>query len=71
MTAPVKKFRDGTLSADIWANTYEGKMRYSITTQKVYKTEAGEWKATPSLSHHDAIRMSALLRLAYEWVVQQ
>jgi|TARA_R100000084_G_scaffold101051_1_gene55914 hypothetical protein len=71
MNTPVKKFRDGTLSADIWANEYEGKIRYSITTQKVYRTEAGEWKTTPSLSHQDAIRMSALLTLAYEWVVQQ
>jgi hypothetical protein len=71
MTAPIKKFRDGTLSVDIWANTYEGKVKYSITTQKVYKTEAGEWKTTPSLSHQDALRVSKLLGLAYEWVVQQ
>ena len=68
---PIQKFRNGAISVDIWANNTDNGVLYTITTQKVYKNEKGEWQTTNNLNATDALKLSHLLNLASDWVVQQ
>ena len=69
---PTQEFKDFPLSVAIWEQTNkEGKKYYSTSSYKSYKNEDGDWKQTNSLIGNESLRMSALLRLAHEWIIQQ
>jgi hypothetical protein len=71
MNAPVKKFRNGAISVDIWQNSNEKGNFYSFSIQKVYKNDKDEWATTNNFSPVDGLKLSHLLKLANDWVVQQ
>ena len=69
---PTQEFKDFPLSVAIWEQTNnEGRKYYSVSSYKSYKNADGEWKQTNSLIGNESLRMSALLRLAHEWIIQQ
>lgn len=69
---PIQEFKDFPLSVAIWEQTNnEGRKYYSVSSYKSYKNADGEWKQTNSLIGNESLRMSALMRLAHEWIIQQ
>ena len=68
---PEKKFRSGSIIADVWNNTgkKDGK-EFSFKTvsiQRGYKDDQDEWKNTNSLRASDIPRALLVLQKAYEY----
>jgi hypothetical protein len=64
---PVQKFRAGTVTASIWANkSKDGNDFKSVSFEKGYKTEKGDWQKTNNLNVSDLPKASVVLSKAYE-----
>jgi hypothetical protein len=68
MSKPIKKFRVGGVSAAVWKNNDDF---YSVTLQKSYKDEGGEWKNTDSLNHGDLLNAAKALERAESYISSQ
>ena len=69
---PEKKFRAGTIAATVWKNqadkdgkTYEYR---TVSFERSYKNEKGEWNTTNSLRLNDLPKASLVLTKAYEYL---
>ena len=70
---PVKRFRAGAISATVWENqavTKNGEIAtfYTVSLDRSYKDESGEWQHTASYRINDLPRAKLVLEKAYEWV---
>lgn len=70
---PVKRFRAGAISATVWENqtvTKNGEVAtfYTVSLDRSYKDESGEWQHTASYRVNDLPRAKLVLEKAYEWV---
>ncbi len=70
MNTPKKTFRAGAISATIWNNTADKNgetVEYStVTFERSYKDDSGDWKTTNSLRVNDLPKASLVLQKAYE-----
>ena len=74
VNAPEKKFSTGVISATIWKNSGTSKKGdpvefRTISLQRRYTDEKGEWKSTSSLRINDLPKASLVLNKAYEYLV--
>ncbi len=70
MTVPIQKISVSGVSAAVWENAgKEGKTYFSVSLEKRYKTETGEWKNTGSLRTADLPKAVLALQKAYEFLV--
>lgn len=67
---PIARLRCGAVSVSIWENKgkKDGKEYNikSVTMQRSYKDEKGEWKNSESFSGSDILVLSRLLVIAHE-----
>ena len=71
---PERKFSTGALVATVWENQGKSKegedVSYkTISLQRRYKDEKGEWKSTNSFRLNDLPKASLVLQKAYEYFV--
>ena len=71
---PERKFSTGALVATVWENQGKSKegedVSYkTISLQRRYKDEKGEWKSTNSFRLNDLPKASLVLQKAYEYLV--
>ena len=71
---PEKKFRAGAISATVWKNSGQSKQGENvefrtISLERAYKNQAGEWQHTTSLRLNDVPRACVALQKAYEYLV--
>ena len=74
VNAPEKKFSTGVISATIWKNSGTSKKGEpvefrTISLQRRYTNENGEWKSTSSLRINDLPKASLDSNKAYEYLV--
>lgn len=62
---PVLKLHAGCLKVAVWENEHEGKKFHSVTLQRSYKDDKGEWHDTNSLPTRDLAAAAALLLDVY------
>ena len=70
---PVKKFQAGGIVAALWRNNM--KLRngeeietLSVTVDRNYRVDGGEWKTSASLRLNDIPKAQLVLRQAYEYM---
>jgi len=73
MNQPETRFLAGGVSASVWTNKRTDKdgnpiETQSVTFQKRYKDENGEWKSTASLRDRDLPNAMVVLAKAYEYM---
>ena len=71
---PEKKFSTGALVATVWDNQGKSKegedINYkTISLQRRYKDEKGEWQSSNSFRLNDLPKASLVLQKAYEYLV--
>ena len=71
---PEKKFSTGALVATVWDNQGKSKegddVNYkTISLQRRYKDEKGEWQSSNSFRLNDLPKASLVLQKAYEYLV--
>lgn len=64
---PIHTIRLGVISASIWRNEHDGKIRHNVTFSRGYKTKDG-WKESQSFGRDDLPRVTKCADLAYEWI---
>ena len=74
VNAPEKKFSTGVISATIWKNSGTSNKGEpvefrTISLQRRYTNDNGEWKSTSSLRINDLPKASLVLNKAYEHLV--
>jgi hypothetical protein len=66
---PVKKFQVGAVNASVWKNAGKEGMEFlSVSLQKRYKDEKGEWQSSSSFKPGDLPKAVLVLQKAYEYV---
>ena len=71
---PERKFSTGALVATVWENQGKSKegddVSYkTVSLQRRYKDEKGEWKSANSFRLNDIPKASLVLQKAYEYLV--
>jgi hypothetical protein len=71
---PEKRFSTGAISATVWKNSGVSKTGQqvefrSITLQRRYKDQKGEWQTSNSLRVNDLPKAALVLNKAYEYLV--
>lgn len=62
---PVEQVRIGTVVAAIWANDTEKGVRYGVTFERLYRTEDGKWKSTPTFNRDDLLVLAKVADQAH------
>ncbi len=66
---PIKKFQVGSVHAAVWKNAgKEGQEFLSVSLDKRYKDEKGEWKSSSSYKPGDLPKAVLVLQKAYEYI---
>ena len=66
---PIKKFQIGAVNASVWKNkSKEGTEFLSVSLQKRYKDEQGQWQSSSSYKPSDLPKAVLVLQKAYEFV---
>lgn len=70
---PIKRFKAGAISATVWENHTTNKAGeqtsfYTVTLDRAYKDNAGEWQHANSYRTSDLPRAQLVLQKAYEWI---
>ena len=68
---PVKTIPMANLKAAIWRNTNEKGPKFSVTFERIYKTEAGEWKSSHTYTRDDLLTLAKLADWAHTWIVTE
>lgn len=50
---PIKKFKVGNISVNIWERTHENKMFHNFSAERSYKDDNGEWQSSASFGYED------------------
>lgn len=68
---PVKKFRIGYLTVNIWENEGQGdRTWYSVDIQRTFK-DGDDLRNTSALNHADLLPAAHLLTKANAWIMDQ
>lgn len=65
--SPVKKFWENGVSVAVWKND----KGYSLSIQKSYKDEDGEYQTSESYFPSDALVLAGLLNHAHMWIAEK
>lgn len=66
---PIKKYQVGQIQASVWKNaSKEGSEFLSVSLQKRYKDEKGQWQSSSSFKPGDLPKAVLVLQKAYEFV---
>ncbi len=65
---PAAKYRLGNVSVSVWKNDSGF---YSVTLQRSYKDDAGEWQNTDQLGHGDLLNAAKLLERAEDYIARR
>ena len=65
---PVHEVRLGVIKAAIWENTVGDNLRYNVTFSRIYKNEAGEWKASDNFGRDDLLVLAKVADQAHSWI---
>ena len=74
---PVKKIKVGAIDAAVWKNTIKQAktdadiVSYSVTIERRYKDQGGEWQGTNSYRMNDMPKAVLALQKAYEYVTME
>jgi hypothetical protein len=68
MSKPLKKFRIGYITANVWQNKKDDTTFYTVDLQRTYKDDAGEYQNTTSLNHSDLLNAAVVLKRAEEFI---
>ena len=73
---PEKKFSTGVLTATVWENqgkskTGEDVSFKTVSFQRRYKDQNGDWQSTNTLRINDLPKASLVLQKAYEYLVMK
>jgi hypothetical protein len=63
---PAAVVRRGAISASIWRNKTKGKYWYSVSLQRCYKDDDGEFAYSETLNLHDLLHGARVLQLAWD-----
>ena len=68
-TRPVRTYTAFPIELAVWSRAieseYAGRALYSVTVQRVYKDEHGQWQRTRNLHLEDLPKLAQLLPLAF------
>ncbi|MGP1345501.1 MAG: hypothetical protein ACTS3F_02380 [Phycisphaerales bacterium] len=67
---PVEQVRIGTTVAAIWANETDKGVRYGVTFERLYRTEDGKWKSTPTFNRDDLLVLAKVADRAHTRVYE-
>ncbi len=66
---PIKKYQVGQIQASVWKNAgKEGLEFLSVSLQKRYKDDKGQWQSSSSFKPGDLPKAVLVLQKAYEFV---
>ncbi len=71
---PEKDFRAGPVRATVWKNVSkaeDGRTYSTVSIERSYKDQNGEWQKTTSLRLNDLPKASLVLSKAYEYLTLQ
>ena len=67
---PPAELRIGTLKAALWANDVNGRTRYNVTFDRLYRTDKGEWRTSRSFRRDDLLVLAKLANRAHSRVFE-
>ncbi len=67
---PARIVRLGAMRAAIWRNTSEKGTRFSVTLERVYRTDQGEWQYTSSFGRDELLLAAKVLDLAHSAIFE-
>lgn len=65
---PVSEVKVGRVRAAIWARETKNGTRYGVTVGRLYRTEEGPWRTSPSLDLEDLLLAAKALDFADSWI---
>jgi len=72
---PVKRFRDGIISASVWRQDGKTGAFFNVTLERSYLVDEGtpqqKWEYTASLGRYDLLSAAKLLGQAHTWIVRE
>lgn len=68
---PVHVERLGRVSAAVWANEGEHRMRYSVTLCRLYKDQKQQWQTSESFSRDDLLQLAKVCDRAHSWICER
>ncbi len=69
---PAATFRHRTISASVFENQgQQGRTYYSVSVQKRFKPEGGEWQTSNSFMRDELPVLQELVRQAYAFILEQ
>lgn len=68
---PVHEIRLGRIKAAIWENDTQNGTRHSVTLQRIYKDDEGNWQYTTSFGRDDLPLVCKVADLVHSWIYQQ
>lgn len=67
---PVEKFQDGLIAVSVWENATDKGTFYSVTHERSYKDEKGDWHKSDSYPDYDIQTLRKLLDLAHSFIIE-
>ena len=67
---PVAKVRVGLISASIWENANEKGSFYSVTFDRRYRDEKGDWHSSTGFNAHDLLALAKCADLAHTKILE-
>jgi hypothetical protein len=67
---PARIVRLGAMRAAVWRNPSEKGTRFSVTLERVYRTDEGEWQYTCSFGRDDLLLAAKVLDLAHSAIFE-
>jgi len=68
---PVAKLRIGLQTASIWQNATDGKTFYTVTFDRRYRDEKGNWHSTTGYGLRDLLVLAKLADLAHTKIIEE
>lgn len=67
---PVYEDKDGKITVAVWKNKskFTDKPIYSVSIQKNYRTQEGNWETAQSYNKQDLHKIVYLINKAYDWI---
>ncbi|MDP7467986.1 MAG: hypothetical protein QGF25_07245 [Candidatus Woesearchaeota archaeon] len=66
---PIQKFKAGGISAKVWKNQNDKGDYFTVSLERVYKDQKGDWKTTSTMRVNDLPRASVVLKEAFKFAV--
>lgn len=68
---PVKTLKMGTIKAAIWKQDTAAGPMYSVTFERLYRPQGGDWKSSQSYGRDDLLVVAKLADRANTWIYAQ